>query len=403
MDMNNKIGKIPKEPVQQSLELGPDAIPGRFNQTYQTQIFSTANDPNQNIAKGFKSTDLIPFFMQDRRSVSIAGKVSAAEATSTRLIEVDGKSASLIQRAANITSKIGRNKGNEIFRHLGEREETVLDALKYIASRSPGSFGEFQGHACLKFTIGQIESVIESSYNRHEIEEALDVLHGSDTELRLQIDNSGECKPIKSALLPLLITNENTDTPDMFDDNSKLLCTFHPLITRDLASMNFRQIDYVRIRTRRSGLAKILEKRLSHNYTQASEHLPFGPIFGSSILRGAGLNYDKSREADANFKPLTRALSELTVPKGRLIEDLTPEERKTFILARVEIERIYEESMFKRKRIIDYKYTMHPTEQFIKQQIEANTSAKKDLARLSLAKQIGVWPKDVGNLKLETF
>lgn len=292
-------------PVQHKLELGPDAQPGKFNLTYQTQIFSTVETSDQAITKGFSAADLVPFFLHDKRRVSLTGAVTATEASYTRHIQIDGKSAILTQKAANILTKIGPNKGKMIFRHLSEREETVLDALKYIASHCPGNFGSFRESACLRFTIRQVKNVINGSYNHTEILEALDVLHSSDVELRMQLDEgSPVVKPIKSSLLPILITHEDPSFPEVTGDNSQILTTFHPLITKDIANMNIRQLDYIRIRDRSSGLAKHLERRMSHNFTQAGQDRSYGPIYGSSILLGAGLEYDASRDADTNFKRL---------------------------------------------------------------------------------------------------
>jgi len=387
---------------QQTLDLGPQPEDGKFNVSYQTQIFSVFdNGAGAHLSKGFKSTDLIPFFIHDRRQVSFAGPVTAAEAISTRLVEIDGKSATLTQRAANITSKTGKHKGQEIFRHLGEREETILDALKYIASHNEKSFGDYRGSASLKFSLAQIKQVIGGSYNNSEILEALDVLHGSDTEIKIQFEN-GETKPIKSSLLPILITHDDPDRA-WFDEDAKCMCTFHPSITLEVANLNFRQINYSRIRSRHSGLAKHLERRLSHRYTQASEHQPYGPILASSILRSAGLAYDRTRSTDANFKPLIRALKELTVPEGVSIDELSEDEKNSYIIAKVDIEPIYEETLVRRKRIIDYKYVMYPTQHFIQQQIDANIAASKDAARLELARELKVSPAEVPYLKLTEF
>lgn len=391
-----------KPPLQQHLELGPEPVDANFKLSYQTQIYSNVESSDLAITKGFCNADLLPWFIQDRRKLSLVGAVTANDATYTRHIQIDGKSATLIQKAANISSKIGPHRGKQIFRHLGEREETVLDALKYIASRCPGSFGTFQDSASLRFTIAQIRNVIKGSYNHIEIAEALDVLHSSDIELRMQLDEgSTVVKPIKSAILPILITNEDSSFDNGINDHAKKMCTFHPLITKELVNMNFRQLDYVRIRDRSSGLAKYIERRLSHNYTQASVERLYGPIFGSSILLGAGLEYDRTRDSDTNFKPIKRALKELTIPDGISASDLTEEEQRLYILSHVDVEPIYDQTLLKRKRIVDFKYTMHPTQNFIDQQIEANIAQRRDLERFNKARELGVQPKDIPNIKLD--
>lgn len=390
--------------LQQKLDLGPNPAAGPFQHSYQTQIY-TALDPGvgNHISKGFKSTDLIPFFIHDRRQVSLSGRVTATEASNARLIEIEGRTATLTQKAANITVRSGKNKGAEIFRHLGEREEVILDALKYIASRSPTNFGVYQGEACLKFSASQIRSVIDNSYNYQEILEALDVLHGSDTELKMHVlDENKVIKPLKSSLLPILVTAEDPETHDMFDggaSTSSLMCTFHPLITRDLANLNFRQINYLRIRMRRSSIAKHIEKRLSHNYTQASEKFPYS-IHASSILRSAGVPYDPEKSTDTNFKTMFRALRELTVPDGINFDDLKEEDKDIYILLSVEIKAIFVESLLKRRRIVDYKLTMYPTPRFVQQQIEANVASLKDEARMDMAKELNLVPEGIRLMKI---
>jgi hypothetical protein len=400
---NSKEAEVISE--QSTFDLGPNPSDHKFKISYQTHIFATpenANDPG--ITKGLKSADLIPFFIQDKRKLSYSGAVTASEATHTRLILIDGRSATLIQRAANISSKIGRNKGKDIFRHLGEREQTVLDGLKYIASRRPSAFGEYQGSACLRFTVGQVFRVLEGAYNKNEIMEALDVLHGSDTEFRLQSDDKSKgTKPVKSPLLPILITHEADVNDDLFDDGYTYMCTFHPYITKDIANLNFRQVNYARIRSRRSGMAKHIELRLSYNYTQASTASPYGPVFGSTLLLSFGLSYSPERDAFANFQPLTRAFEELVMPPSVGLLALSDDEIDKFIIEKLEVEPIYEDSYLKRKRIIDYKYTMYPTEKFIQQQVAANIVANKDAARLRIARDLIIDPDDIGNIKIDEF
>lgn len=385
-------------PQQQEFDLGE--IPGKqngFNRSYQTEIYAYRESDDAQISKGFLDADLIPFFISDKRKLSITGAATAEEASMSRAIEVGGQTAKLEQRAANIEARAGKHKGTRIYRHLGEREESVLHALKYIASVSPGKFGVVQGAAALKFSLGQIAHCLDNSLNKAEIAEALDVLNGSITEL---IVSTGKktTRPIKSSLLPLLVTTENEEHADLFEDKdgATFICTFHPIISSDVSRLNYRVWDHDRIKNRGNYMARWIEKKLSMRYTQAAENVPY-TIKGSTLLLHAGLTYDKTKSQSLNFRPIERALKELVLPKG--IEENSID-AKDFIIKRVDQEEVYAATASRSKKVVDYKYTFHPMPHFVDQQRIANAIATRDTERLETAKELNLPAGAIPNIKL---
>ncbi|WP_339673893.1 hypothetical protein [Dasania marina] len=361
-----------------------------FDRTYQTELVSMSEG----------SVDLVPWFIPDRNKLIFSGAVTADETTVVRMIEIGGQTARLDQSAANIKARTGKHKGERIYRNLGEREEHVLDALKYICSTSRGSFGVHGGEAALKFTRSQVREVLGHSFNNSELNEALDVLSGSITELRVRSGVDNKVRPIRSPLLPLLVSYEDERYKDAFegDDQHTLMCKFHPLIAEDIKNLNVRHYNNARIRSRRTTLARYLERRLSHVYVQASKNDPYGPIKGSSILIGAGMEHDRTRPQSQLFRPLERALKELVLPKGIKEDSL---EGKDFILSRVEKRAIYGSSSTRSKKVEDFYYEFYPTEHFVTQQKISNDTLNRDKEKLEILRDLKLPPHNAAVVKVQ--
>ena len=386
-------------PRQAQFDLGDKPLSDKnFDRTYQTELVSMS-EGSADLVKGFKSADLVPWFIPDRNKLIFSGAVTADETTVVRTIEIGGQTARLDQSAANIEARTGKHKGERIYRNLGEREEHVLDALKYLCSTSRGSFGVHGGEAALKFTRSQVREVLGHSFNNSELNEALDVLSGSITELRVRSGVDNKVRPIRSPLLPLLVSYEDERYKDAFegDDQHTLMCKFHPLITEDIKNLNVRQYNNARIRSRRTTLARYLERRLSHVYVQASKNTPYGPIKGSSILIGAGMEYDPSRPPSHLFRPLDRALKELVLPEGVKEGSL---EGADFILSRVIKKPIYGSGKTRSKKIEDYYFEFYPTDHFVKQQKIANETMSRDKEKLEILRELKLPPQSAAAVKI---
>lgn len=224
-------------------DLGDEQQGPRFERSLPTEDLNHYDSTIFEIAKCFKSVELIPFFIADQGKLSITGKASAEEALLFHSIKANGETARLDQKAAHITARATKPKGQQIFRHLGKREETVLNALIYIANCSPGNIVELQGNTALKFTLGQIIHASGGNYKKAEIAEALDVLNGSITELRYPVTHNGarEVNSIKGALLPILSTVEDPSGSNLVDKiSSTYFCTFHPVIAGNITALNIR-------------------------------------------------------------------------------------------------------------------------------------------------------------------
>jgi hypothetical protein len=131
------------------------------------------------------------------------------------------------------------------------------------------------------------------------------------------------------------------------DPQAKWFADFHPFASRALDELTYRQLNYARLMSHKSQLARWLNKVLSLKYLNASIMHPF-EIRLSTIIRDSGLLAGYGRFRDA-ITAVDSALDELKICQPPLF-NCKPEKKL--------IEG-------KRGKILDVVYTLRPSREFI--------------------------------------
>ena len=138
---------------------------------------------------------------------------------------------------------------------------------------------------------------------------------------------------------------------------------FHPFITRCINRLTYRQFNYGAYMSYKHRLSRWLHKRLAHNYTQAGILHPY-TIRMSTILRDSGTHI--FARAHDNVRNVDKILEELT-------------ERDVLLSSTKEVLR------GSRNSLVDVKYTLLPTMQFIQEVKKANVRTAKLTEQLQRA------------------
>jgi hypothetical protein len=154
---------------------------------------------------------------------------------------------------------------------------------------------------------------------------------------------------LASPIFPLLLIGSRHD---WLKNPTETRCyvQFHPFITQCLSQLTYRQFDYGMYMRYRYRLSRWLHKRLAHNYVQASMLTPY-TIRLSTILRDSGTQ--ESAQNYNNPRSVERALDELHDEK--ILLAITKETLRG-----------------PRKRLVDIKYTLLPTVEFVTEIKRAN-------------------------------
>jgi hypothetical protein len=212
--------------------------------------------------------------------------------------------------------------------------------------------------AGVQFTIYELHKELQSrghDFARTSLVESLRICNES--HIRVTKDH-GELV-LGSPIFPVLLLARKKEWLQHPKD-TRCYVQFHPLITQCISQLTYRQFDYAVYMSYTYRLSRWLHKRLAHMYIQAGMLHPY-TIRLSTILRDSGTlecaqNYNNARSVE-------RALDEL--------------ERRQIILA------VTKETLRgPRNRLLDIKYSLLPTTEFVSEVKRANQRATQLLQRL---------------------
>jgi hypothetical protein len=193
-------------------------------------------------------------------------------------------------------------------------EELVEDALRKIAAdQNSGYFDKPNYRSGVVFTLYMLRQELKKrghTRSYQEIIKALDILSGSIIDIRTA-DGSRSDAFTRSAYFPCISAVSRQKLKD--DPHAKWIVQFHPLVTRSIDALTYRQFNYHRMMSHSTQLARWLHKQLALKYTFASVTTPF-EIRYCTIKRDSALleNYSLERKAVA---ALDAALDELKMQK----------------------------------------------------------------------------------------
>jgi hypothetical protein len=227
------------------------------------------------------------------------------------------------------------------------REELVEDALRKLAcDRVNGVY--LDDLAGVQFTLYALKKELKSQGHDIELTALITALRICNRVTLSLYRNDGKIV-LESSLFPILLLGSKKDWLQ-HPHETKCYVQFHPLVTQCISHLSYRQFDYGTYMRYRYRLSRWLHKRLAHNYTQAGLMHPY-TIRLSTILRDSG-THCSPRNHD-NAKRVEAALAELH--EHNTLLSLTKETLRG-----------------PRKSIVDIKYSILPTLEFIEEVKKAN-------------------------------
>jgi len=173
----------------------------------------------------------------------------------------------------------------------------------------PPKEGDFQGQQLDLFRLFLCNSDGERESLSKEIILSLQILARSTIEIRTMDGKGGEGFAVSSYFSGLSAVSKGRLAED---PQAKWLVQFHPLVTREIDSLTYRQFNYAQMMSHRTQLARWIHKQLSLKFTFASLMTSFEMRY-STIKRDSALldSYGRERKAiealDATLEELVTA------------------------------------------------------------------------------------------------
>lgn len=293
-----------------------------------------------------------------RQTFSFHGAMMTVEITPARLIDKEGR---------------------EYDRLPGRREQIVEDALRQLSieMKSTKREGKFIGTS---FRIRDLRRKLEEpvrnkkgekveettghTLSNAEIKEALLVLNKANLTILLE-----DGKKLGSSPYFPFIALDSADSED-----GRAFVAYHPLVSRSIEGLDFRQINYDFLAQARSSIAIWLQRRIVHRYTQAGLDNDGYTINATTIIADSGLCNCKTRRD--NFRAVRIAIQELQTIG--FIKNFTAVDRKVG------------------RQVVDIQFTLRPSPKTIGDQIRANIQANRrdELAEGMKADKASVLPPE---------
>lgn len=228
-----------------------------------------------------------------------------------------------------------------------KREELVEDALRKLMTERQSSM--LDGEVGIAFTLYQLQKELKEkghSYSYNELKDAIRVLNNTDLILK---DISGQLETAFSPIESYGFAGEGAET--------KTFVRFSPLVTHSIQSGTYRLINYDKVMSYRSVIARQLHKRMSHHFIQASLTESY-EILLTTIVRDFGLTPQK--RIQQNLVEVENAIEEM---------------KHNNVVLNCQIEKVFDAKP--RTKLVDAKFKFQPHFDFITDVKRANARAKR--------------------------
>jgi hypothetical protein len=276
-----------------------------------------------------------------------------------------GKKLRAIIQPAKIEVPDNEGKLVEMEFYPAASEELIEDALRKIAAdQQQGFFDKDNYRSGVTFTLHQLrEELAKRNKTRslQEIKLSLTILAKSNIEL---VDLSGTGEGVAmSNFLPALVTTSRKDLD--VDPEAKCVAQFHPLVTKSIDQLRYRQFNYARLLANKTQLARWLHRQLINKFVFAS-------IGGEFEMKFSTIDRDSCMLS--GYKETRLAVDAV----DKAFAELTPD---VLLSIKKDVKR------GARMKILDVVYKVSPAPQFVR---EVKAASK----RLSLAEEKLKVPKN---------
>jgi hypothetical protein len=233
-------------------------------------------------------------------------------------------------------------------------EELVEDALRKIATdQNRGFFDKSNYRSGVVFSLYMLREELKRRGHTRSYQEivlSLKILSGSLIEIRPDDGHESEFFT-RTNYLPALAAVSRRKLKD--DPEAKWVAQFHPLVTQSIDALTYRQYNYHNMMKHASQLARWLHKQLALKFTFASVTNQFEILYSTIKRDSALINYSRERDGIA---VLENALAEL---------------KRNGVLMTVQKQDI----TGVRGKLLDVKFTLHPSNDFVREMKAANKRA----------------------------
>lgn len=270
-------------------------------------------------------------------------------------------------RAIIQPARIREADGTSLDYYPSANEELIEDALRKIATEQLCGFYDKPNYRSgVIFSLYMLrEELKQRGHTRsyQEIIRSLRILSGSLIEIRT--DNGlGIESFTRTNYLPSLSAVSRQKLHD--NPGAKWIAHFPPLVTKSIEALTYRQINYHRMMSHSTQLARWLHKQLALKFTFASQTNHFEMLYSTIKRDSALINYSRERDG---ISTLEKAFAELQTRS---------------VLARFDKQEITKT----RGKIDDVRFTLYPSMEFIREIKAANKRATEAVDKISTGQRV---------------
>lgn len=328
----------------------------------QLELFKGWISPESNQSRTVDLFDAIPKYVFDKK-----GKTT--EKIELLVREFEFRNA---QYAVTITPATIVRNSKAIGVYPGEREEIVTRALLQMTVQQRlelrlGKDDKNKATISATFSLSQLRKQLQAvghEYSLGQIDEALQVCHGA--TMNVKVEGAGKREGLSSGIFQWYATHD--EDGDKTGTRSLRYVVFNPLVTSSILGRTTLAINFDRVMSLKSPLARWLYDRISHNFRQAVKN---GAIAGmgyhlalSTILRESGVVAEARQRA--NIEKIRAVLAEL---KAQRVLDS--------ICSHKEVLTYGEKPPRGPRPVVDAVWTLYPSRTLVDEIIAGNKEAKE--------------------------
>lgn len=343
-------GIVKKSRTLKSVSISENAFENTQLNLFQNFLCNTKEERNE-LSNCIDLWDSIPRYSVSQQAQN---KMRSKEGT-LKPLKIDfsykGKQCAITIMPA----KIENSDGQVMEYYPSANEEIVEDALRKIAAeQNKGFFDNNKYKSGVVFSLYILsEELKKRGHNRSylEIKKSLEILARSTIDI--SCDNNDLEVIATSSYFPSMIRSSKKKLQE--DPEAKWVIQFHPLVTKSIDQVTYRQYNYHQMMTHKTQLARWLHKQLSLKYTFANIANQF-QIHFTTIFRDSALlnSYKLKRQA---IQAVDKAFLELEEKK--IITNIEKEEIKGI-----------------KNKLEDVIYTVKPSIEFVQEIKAANKRLK---------------------------